>query len=65
VRQLPLECLLVETDSPVLAPEPQERNEPANVILSLEAISEIKGPSIEAVAEVIAENTSKLYGDAV
>ena len=31
VKQLPLTCLLVETDSPVLGPEPGVRNEPANL----------------------------------
>ena len=28
--RLPLSCILIETDSPVLGPYPQERNEPAN-----------------------------------
>jgi TatD DNase family protein len=43
VKQLPLSCLLVETDSPVLGPVPGERNEPANVISVIDAIAEIKG----------------------
>jgi len=62
VRRLPLECLLVETDSPVLGPEPGERNEPANVKISLEAIAEIKGKTIDSVTELIMENTERLYG---
>ncbi|MBZ5498260.1 MAG: TatD family hydrolase [Acidobacteriia bacterium] len=65
VRRLPLDCLLVETDSPVLGPKPQERNEPANALLSIQAIAEIKGVSRAEVAEAVSENTRRLYGDLV
>ena len=63
VRRLPLECLLVETDSPVLGPEPGERNEPANVKISLEAIAETKGLPLESVTGTVVENTERLYGN--
>ncbi|WP_319521894.1 TatD family hydrolase [uncultured Desulfosarcina sp.] len=63
VRHLPLSCLLVETDSPVLGPEPKIRNEPANLILSVEAIARIKEVAVEAVAEAVVENTRRLYGE--
>jgi len=63
IRNLPLECLLVETDSPVLGPSPQERNEPAHAILSIHAIAEIKRISESAVMEAVRENTRRLYGD--
>ncbi len=63
VRRLPLGCLLVETDSPVLGPVPQERNEPANVLVSIRAIAEIKGLSEAQVSETVRENTQRLYGD--
>lgn len=62
VKQLPLSCLLVETDSPVLAPNPDERNEPANVILAIEAIADIKHVSRDEVVETIITNTQRLYG---
>jgi TatD DNase family protein len=62
VRNLPLSCLLVETDSPVLGPEPQNRNEPANAVIALKAIAELKGVSESEVMEAVAENTRKLYG---
>ena len=62
VRRLPVECMLVETDSPVLGPEAGQRNEPANVRISLETIAEIKEIPLEAVAESLFENTERLYG---
>jgi len=62
VCRLPLENLLIETDSPVLGPAPQQRNEPANARISLETIAEIKELPVEAVAEVIEDNTVRLYG---
>ena len=64
VRKLPLKALLIETDSPVLGPAAQERNEPANAMISAKAIAELKGISVEAVIEEVAENTRRLYGDA-
>jgi TatD DNase family protein len=62
VRRLPLNCLLVETDSPVLGPSAQERNEPANAILSVRAIAELKGISETEVVEAVKANTLRLYG---
>ncbi|HEX5680209.1 MAG TPA: TatD family hydrolase [Desulfobacterales bacterium] len=62
VKQLPLACLLVETDSPVLGPEPGVRNEPANLPLAIRAIAEIKSLPEPSVAEAVSENTARLYG---
>jgi TatD DNase family protein len=62
VHQLPISCLLLETDSPVLGPEPGRRNEPVNVRLALQSIAEIKEVSTEGLAEAIYENTRRLYG---
>ncbi|MEZ5332343.1 MAG: TatD family hydrolase [Thermoanaerobaculia bacterium] len=61
VRRLPLECLLVETDSPVLGADPQERNEPAAAALSLRAIAELKELPVEAVREAVVANAARLY----
>jgi TatD DNase family protein len=63
VKQLPLACLLIESDSPVLGPTAQERNEPANAVLSIKAIAEIKGVSEAEVIEAVRENTRRLYGE--
>jgi len=65
VRQVPLENLLLETDSPVLGAEPGERNEPANLALSLQAVAEIKALRPEAVVEAVGDNSLRLYGEAL
>ncbi len=59
VRRLPLEHLLVETDSPVLGPVPGERNEPANVQISLRAIAEAKDLPLARVQEQVGENARR------
>ncbi|MBW2150968.1 MAG: TatD family hydrolase [Deltaproteobacteria bacterium] len=63
VKQLPLSSLLIETDSPVLGPTGQERNEPANVLIALKAIARIKNLSEQEIMEAVAGNTRRLYGD--
>ncbi len=63
VKKLPLSCLLVETDSPVLGPVPAERNEPANVMISVKEIAAIKNVSVEDVLSVTGENATHLLGE--
>jgi TatD DNase family protein len=62
VRHLPLESLLVETDSPVLGPEPDKRNEPANLLTAVEALAEIKQVPPDQVVAALVANTRALYG---
>jgi TatD DNase family protein len=57
--------LLVETDSPVLGPVPGQRNEPFNLTVSIQAIAQIKGMPADAVVEAVAQNASRLYGQAL
>ena len=52
-----LYAMLLETDSPVLGPDPKARNEPANINLVVEAIAQIKNVSPEDVIGVVVENT--------
>lgn len=61
---IPLEKLLIETDCPYLAPHPYrgKRNEPSYVKLVAEQIAEIKGLSLEEVAEATTANAQKLFG---
>ena len=61
VKNLPLDCLLLETDSPVLGANPKQRNEPANITYSIKAIAEIKNISEQEVIEVTARNAKALY----
>ncbi len=61
VKNLPLRNILLETDSPVLAPEARDRNVPAKAMVSAEAIAEIKGVSLEEVLENVSDNFRRLY----
>jgi TatD DNase family protein len=63
VKNLPLSCLMVESDSPVLGPDPGERNEPANTVRAVETIAQLKGETVQSVADVVFENTLRFYGD--
>ena len=65
VKALPLSSLLLESDSPVLGPDPGMRNEPANIARAVDAVAQIKGASLERVLKTALENTARLYGDAV
>ena len=61
---VPKDRLLIETDSPYLAPEPVRgrRNEPANVRFVAEKLAEIRGESPEELAAYTFENTKGIYG---
>ena len=63
VKKLPLSSLLIETDSPVLGPAARERNEPANALIAVRAIAELKGMEEAEVIEAVSGNTRRLYGD--
>ncbi|MBI3407045.1 MAG: TatD family hydrolase [Planctomycetes bacterium] len=62
--QTPLERLLVETDSPYLAPVPVrgKRNEPANVRYTAECLAQACGVSTEVIAEHTTRNARHLFG---
>lgn len=63
VRAAPRERLLIETDSPYLAPVPLrgKRNEPAYVVHVAAKIAEVRGESVEEVARYTTENARRLY----
>jgi TatD DNase family protein len=64
VRQIPIEHILIETDSPYLAPQPMrgKRNEPAFVRHTAEEIARVKGLSFEDVARITSFNAMQLFG---
>lgn len=64
VRSVPIEKLLLETDSPFLAPQPKrgKRNEPAYLRYVLPVLARLYGLSEEDVARVTTFNASRLFG---
>jgi TatD DNase family protein len=60
---LPLDALLVETDSPYLAPEPHrgERCEPAFVVETAKKLAEVKAVSFDRVAEATSASFDRLF----
>lgn len=64
VKQVPLERLLVETDSPYLAPVPYrgKKNEPRFVREVAECVAELKGISLNELADVTNRNFERLFG---
>lgn len=66
VKFVPLESLLVETDSPYLAPTPHrgQMNQPAFTRHVVEKIAEIKGVNSEEVTKITTENFHRLFSTA-
>jgi TatD DNase family protein len=62
-RMVPLDRLLVETDSPFLAPVPHRgsRNEPAHVARVAEVIAELRGVGVEEIARATHDNFVRLF----
>lgn len=62
-REVPLEHMLIETDSPYLAPVPYrgKTNQPAYVRFVAEEIARLKGISIESVAQATTANFFRLF----
>lgn len=64
LAQVPLDRLLIETDAPYLTPHPfrGKRNETAYVRLVAETAAEIRGMTIEEIAEITTGNAIRLLG---
>ncbi|MBI4228921.1 MAG: TatD family hydrolase [Deltaproteobacteria bacterium] len=62
-RRIPLDRMLIETDSPYLAPVPYrgKRNEPAYVVHVAEKIAELRGTSYERIAGITTSNAKELF----
>ncbi|MFC1775200.1 TatD family hydrolase [Nanoarchaeota archaeon] len=61
VKLVPIDQLLTETDSPWLSPVKDERNEPANVVFSIEKIAQIKGFTKEETMKTIFMNFQRIF----
>ena len=63
VQAVPLERILVETDCPYMAPVPMrgKRNEPAFVLHVAEKLAQLRGESLEKIAEQTTKNAQELY----
>jgi TatD DNase family protein len=65
-RAVPLNRLLIETDCPFLAPVPHRgrRNEPAYLTAVAEKLAEIRGETVETIAQATTENYFRLFAKA-
>lgn len=61
VKRLPEECLLTETDAPYLGPEPGKRNEPVNVVGTVEKISTLRQWDLNYTKERIWKNYMRVF----
>jgi TatD DNase family protein len=60
-KNVPLDRLLVETDSPFLSPR-KGRNEPSYILDSVRLIAGIRGMEPQEIAKITAENTRRIFG---
>lgn len=58
VKKIPIEAILLETDSPFLSPEPLrgKQNEPYNILYIAKKIAEIKEESLETILKITTQN---------
>ncbi len=63
VENIPIEFLVLETDSPYLTPEPYrgKQNVPNNILLVAKKIAEIKNISVEEVLRITTDNAKKIF----
>jgi TatD DNase family protein len=63
-RVAPADRILVETDAPYLAPVPRrgKRNEPAFVVETARKLAELRGTTIEAIAQTTSANFDRICG---
>ena len=61
VKLVPIENLVLETDSPALSFTPGERNEPKNLMISAKLVSEVKNMPLEEIIQITTQNTLRLF----
>ncbi len=63
-RQIPLDRILIETDSPYLTPHPhrgQRPNEPAMLVHTARCLAEVRGMEMDEFAELTSANARRLF----
>ena len=65
VKNVPLDRILIETDSPYLAPVPHrgKRNEPSYVTMVAQKVGEMRGLSVEEIGRQTTSNFRRFFGD--
>ena len=63
ISMVPFDKMVIETDSPYLAPEPHRgtRNDSRNVYFIAEKIAQVKGVNIENIAKQTYQNAKKIF----
>ena len=63
ISSVPINKILIETDSPCLAPEPKRgtRNDSSNLIYIIQKIAEVKQMSAEEIAKITYENAQNIF----
>ena len=64
-RDIPLDQIMVETDSPYMAPEPNrgKRCEPAFVLETARCLAQVKGLPLKEVAAITTSNALRLFSN--
>ena len=64
IEMVPLDRILIETDSPYLSPEPNrgKRNDSRNVRYTAQKIADVKNMELEKIAKITYENANKIFG---
>src|SRR5262249_33633862 len=63
-RVVPEERLLVETDSPLLPPQPVrgKANQPGNVVMTAERLAEVRGVRYGELERIVEANAARVFG---
>ena len=63
VKYVPIDRMLIETDSPYLSPDPHrgKKNSPENVVYVAKKVAELKNISLEEIGKKTSENFFKAF----
>merc|ERR1711879_638558 len=60
-KAIPVQNLLLESDAPVLGPKKDERNEPANLVGTVEYLAALHGKSAKEIVELTTRNATAVF----